>query len=150
MLCAPSHLVYGMIGVQFIFRLFDTEWLFPQVCHHLEGSPCVVPASLHVIQWASYGNTSSNVINQRSNLNPKKFVTCSSIIVLGYIVSKEGKMPDPKKVATLMSKPTPINPHDIQVFNSIAQLYWCFIENFAFVMPATKLMRQLDKFLWTP
>ena len=46
--CAPSRLVYGLTRVQFIFRLFDTEWLFPQVCHHLRGSPCVVPVCSHL------------------------------------------------------------------------------------------------------
>jgi hypothetical protein len=79
----------------------------------------------------------------RINLNPDKcaFMVFSGLI-LGYIISKEGKVPDLKKVQTIVNMPIFINPQQNQVFNGMAQFYKCFIKNFAFSMaPITKLMR---------
>jgi hypothetical protein len=76
------------------------------------------------------------------SLNPKKcaFMIFSSII-LRFIVSKEGKLPNPKKVEVIIKMPIPKNLHNIQVFNGLAQFYQIFVKNFAFIMaPITKLM----------
>ncbi len=44
----------------------------------------------------------------------------------------------------------PKTPHKIQVFNGMAQFYWCFIKAFAFVMaPITKLFKKTEVFKWT-
>jgi hypothetical protein len=45
------------------------------------------------------------------SLNPKKcaFMVFSRLI-LRFIVSKEGKIPDPKKVKSIMNMPVPTNP----------------------------------------
>jgi hypothetical protein len=57
---------------------------------------------------------------------------------------KEGKVMDLKKVETLVNIPIPNTPHEIQIFNGMAQFYKCFIKNFASIMsPITK---QLEKF----
>jgi hypothetical protein len=45
---------------------------------------------------------------------------------LGFIVSKEGKVMDLKKVEALVNMPIPTTPQEIQVFNEIAQFYRCF------------------------
>jgi hypothetical protein len=46
--------------------------------------------------------------------------------------------------------PTPKKPKDIHVFNGIAQYYWCFIKDFAFIMvPITKLLQKIEAFEWT-
>ncbi len=51
---------------------------------------------------------------------------------------------DLKKVETLVNIPIPNTPHEIQIFNGMAQFYKCFIKNFASIMsPITK---QLEKF----
>jgi hypothetical protein len=48
------------------------------------------------------------------NLNPKK---CAFMVFLGLIlrftISKEGKIPYPKKVQTIVSMPIPTNPQQI-------------------------------------
>jgi hypothetical protein len=44
-------------------------------------------------------------------------------MALKFIVSKEGKLPNPKKVKMIVKMPIPNNPHDIQVFNNLAQFY---------------------------
>jgi hypothetical protein len=75
------------------------------------------------------------------NLNLEKcaFMVCSRII-LGFIVSKEGKTFDPKKIQVLVKIPMPKTLKEIQVFNGMAKFYRCFIMNFAFVMaPITQL-----------
>ncbi len=58
------------------------------------------------------------------NLNPEKcaFMVCSRTI-LGFIVSKEGKTHDPKKIKTLIKMPVPKTPQEIQVINGMAQFY---------------------------
>lgn len=75
-------------------------------------------------------------------MNPEKSMFFGFLgIVLGYIVSNDRKMLDAKKVEVVVAMPTPKNPHDIQVFNGIAQFYRCFIKNFVFIMaPITKLV----------
>jgi hypothetical protein len=40
--------------------------------------------------------------------------------ILGFIISKEGKVMDPKKVETLVNMPALITPQQIQVFNGMA------------------------------
>ncbi len=42
-------------------------------------------------------------------------------MILGLIVSKEGKLLDPNKVEKIIKMPIPKNFHDIEVFNSLAQ-----------------------------
>jgi hypothetical protein len=40
--------------------------------------------------------------------------------ILGFIVSKEGKLLDPKKIQTIVNMSPPKNPQHIQVFNGMA------------------------------
>jgi hypothetical protein len=40
--------------------------------------------------------------------------------ILGFIVSKEGKVVDPKKVQALINMSIPTTPSEIQVFNELA------------------------------
>jgi hypothetical protein len=47
---------------------------------------------------------------------------------LGFIVSKEGKLPYPKKIQAIANIPPPKNPQQIQVFNGMALFYRCFIK----------------------
>ena len=71
-------------------------------------------------------------------------------LILGFIVSKEGKILDPKKVQAIVNMLVLINPRQIQVFNGMVQFYKCFINNFAFIMaPITKLTRKTKPFIWT-
>jgi hypothetical protein len=40
--------------------------------------------------------------------------------ILGFIVSKEGKVMDPKFFETLINMPIPTTPQEIQIFNGMA------------------------------
>jgi hypothetical protein len=53
------------------------------------------------------------------NLNNCAFMVFSWMI-LGFFVSKEGKLPDPKKIQVIIHMPPPKNPQQIQVFNGMA------------------------------
>jgi hypothetical protein len=65
-------------------------------------------------------------------------------LILRFIVSKEGKLLDPKKVQAIVNMQMPINPQHIQIFNGMAQFYRCFIKKFTFIMaPITKMMRRM-------
>ncbi len=46
--------------------------------------------------------------------------------ILRFIVSKKGKVMDPKKVEVLVNMPIPITPQKINFFNKIALFYKCF------------------------
>ncbi len=66
-----------------------------------------------------------------------------SKLILRFIISKEGKILNPKKVYAIVNMPIPTNPQQIQVFNGMIHFYRCFIKNFVFFMaPITKLMRK--------
>jgi hypothetical protein len=77
------------------------------------------------------------------NLEKCAFTMCFGTI-LGFIVSKEGKTFNLKKIEAIIKMPIPKTPQEIQVFNGMAQFYRCFIRNFAFVMaPITKLLKKI-------
>ncbi len=87
----------------------------------------------------------------RINFNLKK---CAFMVflglILGFIVSKEGKIPHPKKVHAIANMPIATNPQQFQVFNSMAKFYRCFIKNFTFLMALIiKLMKKTKPFIWT-
>jgi hypothetical protein len=72
-----------------------------------------------------------------------------SRMILGFIVSKEGKLPDPKKILVIVNMPPPKNPQQIQIFNGMAQFYKCFITNFVVIMASIiKLTKKTKKCLW--
>jgi hypothetical protein len=43
--------------------------------------------------------------------------------IVGYIVSKVGKLFDLKKISTIVNMHAPKTPKDIQVFNGMSQFY---------------------------
>jgi len=53
------------------------------------------------------------------NLNKCAFMVFSRMI-LGFIISKEGKLPYPKKIQVIINMRPPKNPQQIQIFNGIA------------------------------
>jgi len=70
-------------------------------------------------------------------------------IILGYVVSKEGKLPNPKKNLAIAHMPTPKTFKDIQVFNGMAQYYKGFIKEFAFIIASiTKLLQKIEVLEW--
>jgi hypothetical protein len=76
------------------------------------------------------------------------FMVCSRTI-LGFIVSKEGKTLNPKKIKVLVKMLVPKTPQEIQVFNGMAQFYICFFINFtSIIAPITKLFRKTEMFKW--
>jgi hypothetical protein len=52
------------------------------------------------------------------NLNPSK---CAFMVflgmILGFIISKQRKLPSPKKIEAIINMPPPKNPQHIKVFN---------------------------------
>jgi hypothetical protein len=61
-------------------------------------------------------------------------------MILGFIVSKERKLLDLKKIQAIINMPPPKNPQQIQVVNGMAQFYKCFIKKIATIMASiTKL-----------
>jgi hypothetical protein len=43
-----------------------------------------------------------------------------SRMILGSIISKERKLPNPKKIQIIVNMPPPNNPQQIQIFNGMA------------------------------
>jgi hypothetical protein len=55
------------------------------------------------------------------SLNPKKMCIYGIFeTIVGFIISKEGKMLDPKKIEVLVKMQVPKTPHEIKVFNGMA------------------------------
>jgi Fe2+ transport system protein B len=70
-------------------------------------------------------------------------------MILGFIISKEGKLLDLNKIQAIVNMPPLKNPQQIQVFNGMAQFYRRFIKKFATIMaPITKLTKKTKTFLW--
>jgi len=64
-------------------------------------------------------------------------------MILGFIISKKGKLPNPKKIHAMVNMPIPHNSLQIEIFNQMLQFYKCFIKNFAMIMaPITMLTRK--------
>jgi hypothetical protein len=64
-------------------------------------------------------------------------------VTLGYVVSKESKLPNLDKNSNVVHMLTLKTPKDILVFNGMAQYYQCFIKDFVFIMtPITKLLQK--------
>jgi hypothetical protein len=76
------------------------------------------------------------------SLNLEKYMfLVHSCVILGYVVSKEGKLSYLKKFLVVVHMPTLKTPKDIQVFNGMAQHCRCFIKDFVLIMaPITKLL----------
>jgi hypothetical protein len=53
------------------------------------------------------------------NLDKCAFMVFSGMI-LGFIVFKEGELPNPKKIQAIVNMPPPKNPQHIQLFNGMA------------------------------
>jgi hypothetical protein len=71
-------------------------------------------------------------------------------IILGHVVSKEGKMPDPQNFKIILDMPQSQRPVDVQVFNGVVQFNRIYIKGYAHVMePITRLMRKIEEFNWT-
>jgi hypothetical protein len=71
-------------------------------------------------------------------------------MILGFIVSKEGKLPNSKKIQAIINMPPPKNPWQIKIFNGMAQFYRSFIKKIVAIMaPVTKLTKKTKIFLWT-
>ncbi len=64
------------------------------------------------------------------------------LVHLKEFAPKEGKLLNPKKIQAIMNMHVLHNSQYIQVFNGMAQIYKCFIKNFAMIMaPIMKLTR---------
>jgi hypothetical protein len=83
------------------------------------------------------------------SLNPDKcaFMLFSRMI-LGFMISKECKLTNPKKIQTIVQMHVPSNPQQIHVFNNMAQFYKHFIKKNSFIMvPITKPMKKTTNFM---
>jgi hypothetical protein len=83
-----------------------------------------------------------------------KFSKCefwlNKVGFLGHIVSVEGVVVDPSKVASVTEWESPKNMGDIQSFLGLAGYYRRFIKNFSKIAkPMTELLKKDKKFEWT-
>ena len=63
--------------------------------------------------------------------------------VLGSVIGPEGVRMDPAKVESVMAWPTPRSPHDIRMFQGLANFYRWFIKNFSqLAAPLTRLLKK--------
>ncbi|XP_070003401.1 uncharacterized protein [Nicotiana sylvestris] len=83
-----------------------------------------------------------------------KFSKCEfwleSVMFLGHVVSREGIMVVPQKVAAVKNWPRPTTPIEIRSFLGLAGYYKRFVEWFStLASPLTKLTHKVVKFQWS-
>lgn len=70
-------------------------------------------------------------------------LTYQRIVILWYIVSKEGKFLDPKKIQALVNMPTSKNVKATDKFNDLAVFNRCCLKNYTTIMePITQLTKK--------
>ncbi|KAI3642374.1 hypothetical protein MP228_011929 [Amoeboaphelidium protococcarum] len=73
----------------------------------------------------------------------------SSTSFLGYILSKDGILMDPRKVEAVTQWPTPKNVKDVMMFHGFVNFYRKFIPHFAdLTRPLTQLLKKDVAFTW--
>jgi hypothetical protein len=72
------------------------------------------------------------------------------ILYLGYVVSKDGIKPDPKKIAAMTDYPQPKKLKDIRSFLGLCNYYRRFVPNFSEIAePLFDLTRKHTRYVWT-
>lgn len=72
------------------------------------------------------------------------------VAFLGHIVSDQGVVPDPAKVAAITNWPTPRSRKEVQQFLGLGNYYRRFIQDFATIAkPLHRLTERDREFLWT-
>jgi hypothetical protein len=69
---------------------------------------------------------------------------------LGYIISNEGLMMDPKKIQAVIDWSTPKTVRDVQCFLRFANFYQIFIKNYSQVAAPLTWLTCKDKLEWEP
>ena len=84
-------------------------------------------------------------------LKPKKcFFARSSVNFLGFLVSSSGVSPDPEKLESVRSFPTPTSVKGVQSFLGLCNYYRRFVEGFAKIAsPLNHLTRKNVVFEWS-
>ena len=87
----------------------------------------------------------------RMALNPEKtYLTVSRGVLLGYVVSKEGREPEPEKVKVITNLKPPTNVKKVQRVLGHEGWYRELIPDYATITPPiTKLQQKNNKFDWT-
>jgi len=76
---------------------------------------------------------------------------CTSLVYLGYTVSREGILPDPSKIEVIKTLPVPRNIRGIRQFLGICNYYRRFVKGFSEIAtPINNLLKAGETFKWTP
>ena len=73
------------------------------------------------------------------------------LVVLGFVVNKEGIKTDDSKTLAMREFPTPKSVRDVQSFHGLVSYYRVFVPNFAAIAkPLYDIFKKGNKFEWTP
>lgn len=103
----------------------------------------------------SHFNDLENVFNclKQANLklHPSKcFFLKKEIKFLGYIIDERGLRPDPSKIETVKTYPTPTSRRDVKAFLGLTGFYRRFIKDFSAIsLPLFELTKLNKPFTWS-
>lgn len=80
----------------------------------------------------------------------KIFLAVQKGVLLGYVVSKNGREPDPKKIKVIVELKPPSIVKEVQRILGYIGWYWEVIKDYAILsMPITRVIQKEIKFVWS-
>ena len=134
------------------------ERLMESVLAHMPWETCLVYLDDIIVLGKSFDEHLDNLTrvferlrNSNLKLSTTKCCLCQTqVTYLGYVVTRNGIEPDPKKIEAVRSWPVPLNVQELRSFLGLCSYYRRFVRDFAkMAKPLHSLTHKNASFKWT-